>query len=178
MRQSGQTDSIAYWAASGNSMPLSATTTSFASLRGLSIGSNNTIALPPTLRNSLKIAQRFPAPRGEKENTPVLLSGTGTTTGGDTTDAERDRVKMPPPAPAAGALRRSKSMGGLRTQVHGKELARRAKMAGYCENCRDRFSDLAGHIKTRRHVRFANESANFASLDVELLRVARVRKTA
>jgi len=166
--------SAAYWAASGNSMPLSAattmpTTTSFTGLTGLGTGQNGA-ALPKSLLSTLRFPPSFPTPstgrttETEKENQPV-------------TRRDRDQTKMPPPsttgsgAAAANALRRTKSTGGLRVKVHKKETP--AARAGYCENCRLRFEDINEHVRTRKHIRFATDPVNFAALDVELARLVR-----
>ncbi|WVQ96551.1 hypothetical protein IAU59_003656 [Kwoniella sp. CBS 9459] len=37
--------------------------------------------------------------------------------------------------------------------------------AGYCENCRLRYSDLSVHVASKKHRRFAMNDANFADLD-------------
>ncbi|TYJ58299.1 hypothetical protein B9479_000842 [Cryptococcus floricola] len=37
--------------------------------------------------------------------------------------------------------------------------------AGYCENCRLKYSDLSVHIASKKHRRFAQNDENFASLD-------------
>ncbi|KAH7096429.1 hypothetical protein BKA62DRAFT_662815 [Auriculariales sp. MPI-PUGE-AT-0066] len=158
--------SAAYWGASGNSIPLSATTTttSFAALRELSFGRDNSIVFPAAMNSTLKLvgpafpaATPVPATDSGKENAPVA-------------NPSVDRARMPPPN--ANAIRRSKSVGSLRVQVHKKE---KASKGGYCENCRVRFEDIHEHVKGKKHVRWASEETNFSALDVELARVARRR---
>ncbi|KAL7420722.1 Cdc7p-Dbf4p kinase complex regulatory subunit [Cryptotrichosporon argae] len=40
--------------------------------------------------------------------------------------------------------------------------------AGYCENCRLRYTDLSVHIASRKHRRFAQNNDHFADLDITL----------
>ncbi|KAH7105181.1 hypothetical protein BKA62DRAFT_691935 [Auriculariales sp. MPI-PUGE-AT-0066] len=159
--------SVAYWGASGNSVPLSAATgTGFnSSIR--SVDPNTCAMLPLSLKTRLRQPLRSltlsTATEAEKENI---------TCHGD----KADRAMLAPQGDGTG-LRRTKSTGGLglRLKVHKKESLVVPK-SGYCENCRIRFDDINEHVKSRRHLRFANEAGNFVALDFELARVLRVRK--
>jgi len=155
------TGSGAYWGASGNSMSLSAATTmnpgSFSTLHGLGIGPDGGVTLPSHLHNILRPTQ-FPF------SFPVA--------GSETTQQQSTTVRPSEKKTSAG-LRRTKSVGGLRVQVHKKETTK-AK-SGFCENCRKRYDDLKVHVRSTRHIEFADQDANFATLDVELARVERRR---
>jgi regulatory subunit for Cdc7p protein kinase len=47
------------------------------------------------------------------------------------------------------------------------------KKPGYCENCRIKFDDFSEHIVSRKHRRFALNTAHFKDLDTVLDRLIR-----
>ncbi|KAL6238807.1 hypothetical protein BDW75DRAFT_188383 [Aspergillus navahoensis] len=57
-----------------------------------------------------------------------------------------------------------------------KKERRRDPKPGYCENCRDKFDDFDEHIMTRKHRKFAANSANWAELDSLLFQLERPLK--
>ncbi|KAE8376260.1 Dfp1/Him1, central region-domain-containing protein [Aspergillus bertholletiae] len=57
-----------------------------------------------------------------------------------------------------------------------KKERRRDPKPGYCENCRDKFDDFEEHIMTRKHRKFATNSANWAELDSLLFQLQRPLK--
>ncbi|KAJ6160751.1 hypothetical protein N7470_004147 [Penicillium chermesinum] len=57
-----------------------------------------------------------------------------------------------------------------------KPERRRDPKPGYCENCRDKFDDFEEHTLTRKHRRFAQNSANWAELDALLFEIQRPLK--
>ncbi|KAL7415421.1 Dfp1/Him1, central region-domain-containing protein [Mrakia frigida] len=81
--------------------------------------------------------------------------------------------RMDPPPPIKkrysfpGALpRREKSMVRLPPREENKK-------PGYCENCRVKFDDFSEHIVSRKHRRFALNTAHFKDLDTVLDRLIR-----
>ncbi|KAJ5190925.1 uncharacterized protein N7498_009910 [Penicillium cinerascens] len=57
-----------------------------------------------------------------------------------------------------------------------KPERRRDPKPGYCENCRDKFDDFEEHTLTRKHRRFAQNTANWAELDALLFEIQRPLK--
>ncbi|RDW81437.1 protein serine/threonine kinase activating protein nimO [Aspergillus mulundensis] len=57
-----------------------------------------------------------------------------------------------------------------------KKERRRDPKPGYCENCRDKFDDFDEHVMTRKHRKFAANSANWAELDSLLFQLERPLK--
>ncbi|KAB8227518.1 protein serine/threonine kinase activating protein nimO [Aspergillus alliaceus] len=57
-----------------------------------------------------------------------------------------------------------------------KKERRRDPKPGYCENCRDKFDDFDEHIMTRKHRKFAMNTANWAELDSLLFQLQRPLK--
>ncbi|KAL4922429.1 Dfp1/Him1, central region-domain-containing protein [Aspergillus aurantiobrunneus] len=57
-----------------------------------------------------------------------------------------------------------------------KKERRRDPKPGYCENCRDKFDDFDEHVLTRKHRKFAANSANWAELDSLLFQLQRPLK--
>ncbi|KAE8166443.1 Dfp1/Him1, central region-domain-containing protein [Aspergillus tamarii] len=57
-----------------------------------------------------------------------------------------------------------------------KKERRRDPKPGYCENCRDKFDDFEEHVMTRKHRKFATNSANWAELDSLLFQLQRPLK--
>ncbi|KIY65912.1 hypothetical protein CYLTODRAFT_399625 [Cylindrobasidium torrendii FP15055 ss-10] len=82
------------------------------------------------------------------------------------------KAMAPPPVPHD--LRRTRSTNTLRPRVTTK-LPKRDEGAkpGYCECCREKFSDYKTHIKGDRHRRFAENEKNFRELDSLLGEVKR-----
>ncbi|KAK0455127.1 Dfp1/Him1, central region-domain-containing protein [Armillaria borealis] len=137
----------AYVAASGNSVSITSTTGTTSTA-----GYSHSRPLPPSLR-----AQIGNEVTTSRKLTSVAKDGDGKST-------------MGPPTyiPARNGLRKSRSTNSLR-------LPRREEGSkpGYCETCRVKFDDFKAHVKTKKHDKYANNAANFSSLDFVLSRVRR-----
>ncbi|PBK73790.1 uncharacterized protein ARMOST_00621 [Armillaria ostoyae] len=144
---SGYLGSGAYVAASGNSVSITSTTGTTSTA-----GYSHSRPLPPSLR-----AQIGNEVTTSRKLTSVAKDGDGKST-------------MGPPTyiPARNGLRKSRSTNSLR-------LPRREEGSkpGYCETCRVKFDDFKAHVKTKKHDKYANNAANFSSLDFVLSRVRR-----
>ncbi|KAK0485655.1 Dfp1/Him1, central region-domain-containing protein [Armillaria novae-zelandiae] len=144
---SGYLGSGAYVAASGNSVSITSTTGTTSTA-----GYSHSRPLPPSLR-----AQIGNEVTTSRKLALVAKDGDGKST-------------MGPPAyiPTRNGLRKSRSTNSLR-------LPRREEGSkpGYCETCRVKFDDFKAHVKTKKHDKYANNAANFSSLDFVLSRVRR-----
>lgn len=144
---SGYLGSGAYVAASGNSVSITSTTGTTSTA-----GYSHSRPLPPSLRAQI----------GNEVTTSRKLASVAKDGDGKST--------MGPPAyiPARNGLRKSRSTNSLR-------LPRREEGSkpGYCETCRVKFDDFKAHVKTKKHDKYANNAANFSSLDFVLSRVRR-----
>ncbi|KAJ5173337.1 hypothetical protein N7492_005930 [Penicillium capsulatum] len=74
---------------------------------------------------------------------------------------------------AAGTKRRRDE--GKKNEQKKPERKRDPK-PGYCENCRDKFDDFEEHTMTRKHRRFAQNTANWGELDALLFEIQRPLK--
>ncbi|PTU24011.1 hypothetical protein P175DRAFT_0430427 [Aspergillus ochraceoroseus IBT 24754] len=77
----------------------------------------------------------------------------------------------------------SEGTGTSNSRVHArksgeqrKKERRRDPKPGYCENCRDKFDDFDEHIMTRKHRKYATNSANWSELDSLLFQLQRPLK--
>ncbi|KAK0225774.1 Dfp1/Him1, central region-domain-containing protein [Armillaria fumosa] len=144
---SGYLGSGAYVAASGNSVSITSTTGTTSTA-----GYSHSRPLPPSLRAQI----------GNEVTTSRKLASVAKD--GDS------KSTMGPPAyiPTRNGLRKSRSTNSLR-------LPRREEGSkpGYCETCRVKFDDFKAHVKTKKHDKYANNAANFSSLDFVLSRVRR-----
>ncbi|KAF3925961.1 hypothetical protein ABW20_dc0106704 [Dactylellina cionopaga] len=68
-----------------------------------------------------------------------------------------------------------KSLKRTRSQMVAKEV-KKVPVAGYCENCRDKYDDFEEHIASKRHYKFASNDDNFVELDALLSTLKRRRK--
>ncbi|KAK6534991.1 hypothetical protein TWF281_006290 [Arthrobotrys megalospora] len=69
-----------------------------------------------------------------------------------------------------------KTLKRTRSEVVVKEASKKQPVAGYCENCRDKYDDFEKHIQSKRHLRFASNDDNFLELDALLATLKRPRK--
>ncbi|KAK6506659.1 hypothetical protein TWF481_005119 [Arthrobotrys musiformis] len=75
-----------------------------------------------------------------------------------------------------GAKADRKTLKRARSEVIVKEATKKQPVAGYCENCRDKYDDFEKHIVSKRHHRFASNNDNFLELDALLATLRRPRK--
>ncbi|KAK0212983.1 Dfp1/Him1, central region-domain-containing protein [Desarmillaria ectypa] len=148
---SGYLGSGAYVAASGNSVSITSTTGTTSTT-----GSSHSRPLPPSLR-----AQIGNEVITSRKLVSVAKDGDGKST-------------MGPPAyiPTRSGLRKSRSTNSLRLPKREE-----GSKPGYCESCRMKFDDFKAHVKTKKHDKYANNAANFSSLDFVLSRVRRRTRT-
>ncbi|KAK6362314.1 hypothetical protein TWF730_006010 [Orbilia blumenaviensis] len=69
-----------------------------------------------------------------------------------------------------------KTLKRARSEVVVKEASKKQPVAGYCENCRDKYDDFEKHILSKRHQKFASNDENFLELDALLATLKRPRK--
>ncbi|KAK6350437.1 hypothetical protein TWF718_003629 [Orbilia javanica] len=69
-----------------------------------------------------------------------------------------------------------KTLKRVRSEVLVKEASKKQPVAGYCENCRDKYDDFEKHVVSKRHLRFASNDDNFLELDALLATLKRPRK--
>ncbi|KAK6521852.1 hypothetical protein TWF506_002055 [Arthrobotrys conoides] len=69
-----------------------------------------------------------------------------------------------------------KTLKRTRSELVAKEATKKQPVAGYCENCRDKYDDFEKHILSKRHLRFASNDENFLELDALLATLERPRK--
>ncbi|KAG8988553.1 hypothetical protein FRB94_001900 [Tulasnella sp. JGI-2019a] len=138
----------AYIAASGNSAIISSNIAS-------------TTSAAPT--SKLLGGNGLPGAIGKRLHQEVLTKRTfGKATAGPSTSTA-DVAQAKPQF-----LKKSKSTNTLRLPPREE-----TKKPGYCENCRYKFDDFHKHIRSTRHLRFANNPDNFMELDDTLNRVRR-----
>ncbi|KAG8970024.1 hypothetical protein FRC03_011823 [Tulasnella sp. 419] len=159
--------SQAYIAASGNSANITSNTGSTTSTAGLPTNSIALLHASSKLASGIRLHQQVLTSRTfgvGKNNTSnnngddILLD--------DEDDGRQGQENDPPARPHL--LRKSKSTNTIRLPPREEN-----KKPGYCENCRYKFDDFSKHIKTNRHIKFANNPQHFFSLDEVLSRVRR-----
>ncbi|KAF8972962.1 Dfp1/Him1, central region-domain-containing protein [Flammula alnicola] len=142
---------MGYIAASGNSVGITSTTGTTSTSGRLQ---RNPIAPP--------LADRF----GRHVVTSLRFSAK------ETAESVKTTSKMGPPSKVPTKsqlpLRKSKSTNTLKLPKREEGVK-----PGYCESCREKFSDFTTHIVSNKHRKFASNSANFAALDVVLDRLQR-----
>ncbi|TGJ72952.1 hypothetical protein EYR41_000074 [Orbilia oligospora] len=99
------------------------------------------------------------------EKTTGGIRQTNTTTALQVVDEENNEAK-------AG----KKTLKRTRSELVVKEASKKQPVAGYCENCRDKYDDFEKHILSKRHLRFASNDENFLELDALLATLERPRK--
>ncbi|KAF5351825.1 hypothetical protein D9756_007378 [Leucocoprinus leucothites] len=83
--------------------------------------------------------------------------------------AQANAMAPPPEVPQRHAvLKKSKSTNTLKLPKREE-----GSKPGYCESCRFKFEDFQGHIRSRKHRKFAEDIDNFLMLDQLLARVQR-----
>ncbi|KAK0461411.1 Dfp1/Him1, central region-domain-containing protein [Desarmillaria tabescens] len=144
---SGYLGSGAYVAASGNSVSITSTTGTTSTT-----DYSHSRPLPPSLRAQI----------GNEVTTSRRLASIAKDGDGKST--------MGPPTyiPTRSGLRKSRSTNSLRLPKREE-----GSKPGYCESCRVKFDDFKVHVKTKKHDRYANNAANFSSLDFVLSRIRR-----
>ncbi|KAJ3556174.1 hypothetical protein NM688_g2173 [Phlebia brevispora] len=143
---SGYLASNAYVAASGNSVGITSTTGTTSAA-----GGPFRTQLPHLLREKLQ----HEVVTSRKLPNPITRL--------------KENAMGPPPVPdRQRMLRKSRSTNTIRLPKRDE-----ASKPGYCESCRQKFTDFKEHVNGRRHRKFAADDANFASLDSILARVKR-----
>ncbi|KAJ7647471.1 hypothetical protein FB45DRAFT_893546 [Roridomyces roridus] len=133
-----------YIAASGNSVGITSTTGT-TSTAGLPF---NTSSLPASLRGRQEVVTSLKYPSVKAR-------------GGDMGPP----ISVPERRPS---LKKSRSTNTMRLPKRDE-----GSKPGYCECCRQKFTDFNEHIAGRRHRKFAMDDSNFLQLDYILARVKR-----